>query len=95
MKIDLKELQAIFGDTLPDKDAFLANNDGHNISMRAIRKHVGTSSKHVFSKVWALFVAEYTEFIKAQKKPAVKPAPAAVKKPVAKPATKVKADESK
>lgn len=64
-KIDLNALKSIFGDKLPSKAEFLANNHGHGVTMRDIVKHVGDSRvKHNFTKVWTLFVAEYEDFVK-------------------------------
>jgi hypothetical protein len=85
--IDLKKLQDLFGKELPTMEQFRDNNEGHNISMRAIRTHVGMRKNHSFSDVWAVFVAEYDSFVKtlAPKAP--------VAKPVVKPVAEAKADD--
>lgn len=73
MKIDFEQLNTIFGDELPSKESFLANNHGHYISTLAIRKHVGVRKTHNFNKAWELFVAEYDAYIATKvKAPVVK-----------------------
>jgi len=86
--IDFKKLHDLFGKELPTMELFLANNEGHNISMRAIRKHVGIRKAHSFSAVWEHFVSEYNDFVKT-----LEPKKKEVTKKVSKPVAKAEADD--
>lgn len=69
--IDLKKLHDLFGDKLPSLEQFRANNDGHDITMLAIRKHVGVRGTKDFPKAWEAFVVAYNEYVKSLKPKAV------------------------
>lgn len=80
--IDLKKLHDLFGDTLPSLEQFRANNEGHDVTMSAIRKHVGIRGTKNFPKAWDAFVVVYAEYVKSLKPKAVPKKVEPVKKAV-------------